>query len=478
MLDVHMSLLTHCKVRYSSSVLKMKCDNRNSFCFVCGLFTPKTKFRNITATIVKAYQEYFQMTYKPNLWYTPEIVCDYCHRSLAGFHKKDRRPKYVFPMTWLPRTEHLPEQCYFCLNHPGNSGVRYSTRENLTYIQVESIIPAELRTENNLFSPLELFAESEDIEMESDNILDHASTSQPISSTNLTEESKTRSEYDPSIGEAANIGIQHLITQADFNDLARDLNLSKRNTEILGSRLKQWNLVSQDFKISAVRKRFFTESFDRYFEYHEEMKIAYCNDIDELFNNIGHPHDPNEWRLFVDSSVTSLKGVLLHIGNEYPSIPILYGIDLKETHETIKLVLELIKYEEHGWKICSDLKIVGILQGLKGGFAKHQCFLCHWEGRKRDLHYTNYHWDPRPENTINAQHSRDKLQLVPHEKIIIPPLHIKLGLIRNFTRALDAEGNAFSELKKLFPKLSTAKIEAGKVFESFPRKFLYLKHGS
>lgn len=441
---------------------------------MCGLFTPKNKSRNITASIVKAYEEYFKTVYRPNLWYTPEIVCDYCHRSLAGFNKKDRRPKYVFPMIWLPRTDHSPQQCYFCLNHPGNSGIRYSTREYLTYQQVESIILAELRTEQNPFSPSELFPENEDIEMESDDIL--ASTSQSIAPTGKTGESRTTSAYDPSLGEAANAGIHHLVTQADFNDLARDLNLSKRNAEILGSRLKQWNLVSQDFKISAARTRFFTESFDRCFEYHEEMKIAYCNDIDELFNIIGHAHVPNEWRLFVDSSVTSLKGVLLHIGNEYPSIPILYGIDVKETYETIKLVLELIKYEEHGWKICSDLKIVGILQGLKGGFAKHQCFLCNWEGRKRDLHYTDHHWDPRPENTINAQQSRDKLQLVPHEKIIIPPLHIKLGLIRNFTRALDVGGNAFSELKTIFPKLSVAKIEAGKVFESFPEKFFYLKH--
>ncbi|GBP31823.1 hypothetical protein EVAR_16597_1 [Eumeta japonica] len=38
----------------------------------------------------------------------------------------------------------------------------------------------------------------------------------------------------------------HLINQAEFNDLVRDLQLSRSKAELLGSRLQQWNLLLPD----------------------------------------------------------------------------------------------------------------------------------------------------------------------------------------------------------------------------------------
>ena len=35
----------------------------------------------------------------------------------------------------------------------------------------------------------------------------------------------------------------HLITQEEFNDLVYDLSFTKENAEVLGSRLKKWNLL-------------------------------------------------------------------------------------------------------------------------------------------------------------------------------------------------------------------------------------------
>ncbi|XP_044597544.1 uncharacterized protein LOC123274117 [Cotesia glomerata] len=46
----------------------------------------------------------------------------------------------------------------------------------------------------------------------------------------------------------------YLITSEDFNDLIRDLNLPKNKAELLGSRLKQWNLLD-DVKITDQRTR-------------------------------------------------------------------------------------------------------------------------------------------------------------------------------------------------------------------------------
>ena len=47
----------------------------------------------------------------------------------------------------------------------------------------------------------------------------------------------------------------HWITQEDLNDLARDLYLSKEQSEFMASRLKQWNLVQEDVTITSLRNR-------------------------------------------------------------------------------------------------------------------------------------------------------------------------------------------------------------------------------
>ena len=47
----------------------------------------------------------------------------------------------------------------------------------------------------------------------------------------------------------------HWITQEDLNDLARDLYLSKQQSELLASRLKQCNLVQEDVWITTFRNR-------------------------------------------------------------------------------------------------------------------------------------------------------------------------------------------------------------------------------
>ncbi|MGH0154041.1 UNVERIFIED_CONTAM: hypothetical protein FKN15_026346 [Acipenser sinensis] len=51
--------------------------------------------------------------------------------------------------------------------------------------------------------------------------------------------------------------------------------------------------------------------------------------------------------------------------------------------------------------------------------------------------------------------------LVDPRKVLMPPLHIKLGLMNNMFRALDKESAAFKYLQDFFPKLSEAKVKAG-----------------
>ena len=49
--------------------------------------------------------------------------------------------------------------------------------------------------------------------------------------------------------------------------------------------------------------------------------------------------------------------------------------------------------------------------------------------------------------------------LVLREKIFLPILHIKLGLAKQFVKALKSDIEAFKHVQAMFPKLSEAKVK-------------------
>ena len=53
--------------------------------------------------------------------------------------------------------------------------------------------------------------------------------------------------------------------------------------------------------------------------------------------------------------------------------------------------------------------------------------------------------------------------LISREKVLLPPLHIKLGLVKQFVKALDFEGEVFQGIRSMFTRLSEAKIK-GRIF--------------
>ncbi|CAI9737816.1 Hypothetical predicted protein [Octopus vulgaris] len=112
----------------------------------------------------------------------------------------------------------------------------------------------------------------------------------------------------------------HLIAQPEFNDLVRDLTLTKQQSEVLVLRLEQWNLLDKDARITIFRKR--SADLQQFFAL--ENNLTYCNDIRDLFNALELTYEPNEWRLFIDAFLYSTKIVLLLIGNTMPSVPIVH----------------------------------------------------------------------------------------------------------------------------------------------------------
>ena len=112
-------------------------------------------------------------------------------------------------------------------------------------------------------------------------------------------------------------------SQGQLNDLVRDLGLSKESSEILASRLGEHGILDLETKITFYRDRddflfcFFTMVDD----------FVYCNNIQGLLSEIGLPeYNPDEWRLFIDSSKRSLKCVLLHNGNKFACVPIGHSV--------------------------------------------------------------------------------------------------------------------------------------------------------
>ena len=176
--------------------------------------------------------------------------------------------------------------------------------------------------------------------------------------------------------------------------------------------------------------------------------------------SMGLDYVATEWRLFIDSSTRSLKAVVLHNGNIYSSIPIGHSVQIKETRDNMDQLLSALNYHDHGWLICGDLKVVGLVLGLQGGYTKYPCFLCLWDSRADDQHYIRQEWPPR-QGLEPGSHNVQSRPLVEPNKILLPPLHIKLGLMKNFVKAMDREGRGFTFLQQKFPLIRLEKLKAG-----------------
>ena len=83
----------------------------------------------------------------------------------------------------------------------------------------------------------------------------------------------------------------------------------------------------------------------------------------------------------------------------------------------------------HKWQICGDLKILSMILGQHSGFTKYPCYLCMFDSRDRENHYKKKIW-PSRESFKPRKQNIVKEPLVDLTKILIPPLHIKLGLIK------------------------------------------------
>ena len=104
--------------------------------------------------------------------------------------------------------------------------------------------------------------------------------------------------------------------------------------------------------------------------------------------------------------------------------------------------------------------MVGFLLELHGGYTKFPCFLCLWDSKARTEHRIKKDWPARSELIPG---SLDVLAppLVERSKIVFSPLHIKLGIIKQFVKALEEDVDCFKYIYMKFPGPTIEKLKGG-----------------
>ena len=165
--------------------------------------------------------------------------------------------------------------------------------------------------------------------------------------------------------------------------------------------------------------------------------------------SLDYQHVSDQWRLFIDASKTSLKAVLLYNGNAKPSLPLAYAVDMKESYESMKILLEAIEYSEYSWKVCGDLKVISLLLGLQLGYTKHMCFLCLWDSRDDSNHYSRTIWPPRKELAVGRYNMKHTPLIDPQKSILTTTSH----KARTYEKFCQSNGSAWKRLPVLAGKI-------------------------
>ena len=169
---------------------------------------------------------------------------------------------------------------------------------------------------------------------------------------------------------------------------------------------------------------------------------------------MGLKYDATEWRFLL-----AHPAVFLHNGNSFFFIYPYRGFSTNERNSQQRGSFAVtVNYQEHNWLSCGDL-VVRLVQDLQGGYKKYPCFMCLWDSRADDVHYVRQEWLLR-QRLKPGSHIVHSHPLVEPNKILLPPLHIKLWVMKNFVKVMDREGSGFAFLQEKFPKISIEKFKA------------------
>ena len=101
----------------------------------------------------------------------------------------------------------------------------------------------------------------------------------------------------------------------------------------------------------------------------------------------------------------------------------------------MKTILNSVEYNHQNWKVCGDFKIISMILGQQAGYMKYPCFICLWDSRDKNQHYKKKIW-PLRRSLKAGDPNVSKNPLIGSEKVLLPPLHIKLRIMKQFVKAL------------------------------------------
>lgn len=370
------------------------------------------------------------------------------------------------PMYWSQPAGnvHNPSNCYACKNYiPGQN------KKKMKKFHYQEVPSAQLPIPHTFDEETQKFTTHKIV---SPDILSVYGGAVVTTTTGTSAETEDHSLFDPGPSNRDNRPQQ--ITEEEMDNIVAELGLSKGHSERLARILKGKNVLAPDARVTKYRKR--QQDFQNLYFINGAKTYAYCNNptLLMLAMFVNHPYNPDEWRLFIDSSKLSLKVVLLHVTNKVPAIPLAYSTETKETHQVLQQIMLDINYEQHQWKICCDLKVVTMLCGLQSGRTKHMCFMCKWVSTwKKDegaeLKYQEKNLELRNESDKIGDFNLISKPIVENtEKILLPLLHIKLGVVKSFIKTIHGQGKIAERLKEIFPGISDDKLKEGKkTYSSF-----------
>ena len=209
-----------------------KCvSSSDAFCYICGDVIFKSRRRSFTPLIKKCFERYFGCKVgDQNKSWAPHFCCVTCARLLAAWAKGSRSMPFVIPMVWREPTDHVSD-CYLCLT--SIPSVKAKSKHTVQYPN----LPSAMRPKPH---SVELPVPKLPTNM---TLGDSESTDEDIGQANKNMDCVLTFSGVCSSNEPL------LLTQGDLNNIVRDLNLSKKQAELLGSRLKGWNLQRQDNKV-------------------------------------------------------------------------------------------------------------------------------------------------------------------------------------------------------------------------------------
>ena len=364
--------------------------------------------------------------------WAPHAACKPCVEHLGEWTKGNRKDlKFGKPMVRREPRNYI-DDCYFFIVKCGGRDFNSKTRSKIQYPNLDSAIRPIPHSDQIEVSVFTNFRDNSD---EDEDVVGSSSKA----SASLTSDEEFVSSRSDSKARLP-------FSQADLNDLVRDLDLPKNAAKLLASRLHERNLLTSGTKVTFYRYR--EQALLQFFTM--QNGFVYCNDMHGLMNCVC---EPSEWRLFIGSSMASLKCVFFSNEGKYASIPIGHSVFMKESYETMQVVLTKLDYSKHNWVICGDLKVLSMLLGQQEGYTKYPCFLCLWDSRARKEHWKRKTWPERGEFIVGEKNIM-KSPLIDPNNVLLPSRHIKLGLMKRFVKALNKEGECFAYLCEKFPRLN------------------------